>query len=84
MNYGVLLEMWTVAEEADKDIFCGDMEVETTGHGETDQTCSRISIKSPDMFSLKEMRSGGGREDTYRCHKQLSSLSAQQIPERDC
>jgi hypothetical protein len=34
---GVLLEMRTVAEEADKDVFCGDMEVETAGHGETVQ-----------------------------------------------
>jgi hypothetical protein len=46
---GVLLEMRTVAEEADKDVFCGDMEVETAGHGETDQTCSRISLQFPDI-----------------------------------
>lgn len=65
MDDGVLLEMRTVAEEADKDVLCGDMEVETARHGETDQPCSQISLQFPDVLSGKEMRGEGKGGKTH-------------------
>jgi hypothetical protein len=56
MNDRVLLEMRTVAKEADKDILCGDMEVETAGDGETDQPYSRISLQFLDTIVSKETK----------------------------
>lgn len=56
MNDRVLLEVRTVAKEADKDVLCGDMEVETARDGETDQAYSRISLQFLDTIVSKEKK----------------------------